>query len=147
MSAYADMGMMSAYADMLASVVGGRRDGGGREPEETLGGGDHHRADGGVVERLAGGGLDAEAVDQAEDLQGGHGRVFDREGCGGIYGIDILLRRNRYDGLELHDETPASRFWYWRGVHPAGAIAMIGATAAALLCVNTSVLVGPVPRA
>jgi len=64
-----------------------------------------------------------------------------------IYGIDILLRRNRYDGLELHDETPRSRFWYWRGVHPAGATAMIVGTAAALLCVNTSVLVGPVARA
>ena len=37
-----------------------------------------------------------------------------------IYGVDIWLRRNRYDGLELHDETPGSRFWYWRGVNPAG---------------------------
>jgi NCS1 family nucleobase:cation symporter-1 len=64
-----------------------------------------------------------------------------------IYGTDILLRRNRYNGLELHDETPGSRFWYWRGVHPAGATAMIVGTAAALLCVNTSVLVGPVARA
>jgi len=33
-----------------------------------------------------------------------------------IYGIDILLRRNRYNGLELHDETPRSRFWYWSGL-------------------------------
>jgi len=64
-----------------------------------------------------------------------------------IYGIDILLRRNRYHGLDLHDETPQSRFWYWRGVNPAGATAMIAGTAAALLCVNTSVLVGPVARA
>ena len=64
-----------------------------------------------------------------------------------IYGVDILLRRNRYNGLELHDETPGSRFWYWRGVNPAGATAMIVGTAAALLCVNTSVLVGPVARA
>jgi purine-cytosine permease-like protein len=64
-----------------------------------------------------------------------------------IYGVDILLRRNRYDGLELHDETPGSRFWYWRGVSPAGATAMIIGTGAALLCVNTTVLVGPVARA
>jgi purine-cytosine permease-like protein len=64
-----------------------------------------------------------------------------------IYGIDILLRRNRYHGIELHDETPSGRFWYWRGVNPAGAVAMIAAAAAALLCVNTSVLVGPVARA
>jgi NCS1 family nucleobase:cation symporter-1 len=63
-----------------------------------------------------------------------------------IYGVDILLRRNRYNGLELHDETPRSRFWYWRGVNPAGATAMIAGTAAALLCVNTAIYVGPVAR-
>ena len=63
-----------------------------------------------------------------------------------IYGIDILLRRNRYNGLELHDESPRSRFWYWRGVNPAGATAMIAGTAAALLCVNTAVYVSPVAR-
>jgi purine-cytosine permease-like protein len=63
-----------------------------------------------------------------------------------IYGVDILLRRNRYNGLELHDETPRSRFWYWRGVNPAGAVAMIAGTAAALLCVNTVVYVSPVAR-
>jgi NCS1 family nucleobase:cation symporter-1 len=63
-----------------------------------------------------------------------------------IYGTDILLRRNRYNGLDLHDETARSRFWYWRGVSPAGATAMIVGTGAALLCVNTSVLVGPVAR-
>ena len=37
-----------------------------------------------------------------------------------IYGVDILLRRNRYNGLELHDETPRSRFWYRHGVNWAG---------------------------
>jgi NCS1 family nucleobase:cation symporter-1 len=64
-----------------------------------------------------------------------------------IYGVDILLRRNRYDGRALHDETPGSRFWYWHGVSPAGATAMIIGTAAALLCVNTAVYVGPVAGA
>ena len=64
-----------------------------------------------------------------------------------IYGVDILLRRNRYDGLDLHDETPDSPFWYWRGVNRAGATAMIVGTAAALLCVNTTVQVGPLARA
>jgi NCS1 family nucleobase:cation symporter-1 len=63
-----------------------------------------------------------------------------------IYGIDILLRRNRYNGAELHDETPRSRFWYWRGVNPAGATAMIAGTAAALLCINTAIYVSPVAR-
>jgi NCS1 family nucleobase:cation symporter-1 len=63
-----------------------------------------------------------------------------------IYGIDILIRRNRYNGLELHDEPPRSRFWYWRGVNPAGATAMIAGTAAALLCVDTAIYVSPVAR-
>ena len=42
-----------------------------------------------------------------------------------IYGADILLRRNRYNGLDLHDETPNSPFWYWHGVNPAGAAGML----------------------
>jgi len=64
-----------------------------------------------------------------------------------IYGVDVWLRRNRYDGFELHDETPRSRFWYWRGVSPAGAAAMIIGTAVALLCVNTSIYVSPIAGA
>ena len=64
-----------------------------------------------------------------------------------IYGVDIWLRRNRYDGCELHDETPQSRFWYWHGVNPAGAAAMIAGTTVALLCVSTSVYVSPVAGA
>lgn len=64
-----------------------------------------------------------------------------------IYAVDIWLRGNRYDGLELHDETPGSRFWYWRGLNPAGAAAIIAGTAVALLCVSTSIYVGPVAGA
>ena len=44
------------------------------------------------------------------------------------------------DGRDLHDETPGSRFWYWRGVSPAGATAMILGTAAAMLCGMTFIL-------
>jgi nucleobase:cation symporter-1, NCS1 family len=29
-----------------------------------------------------------------------------------IYAADILLRRNRYDGRDLSDETRAGPFWY-----------------------------------
>lgn len=64
-----------------------------------------------------------------------------------IYAVDIVLRRNRYDGLELHDETPGSRFWYRHGVRPAGAIAMIAGTAAALLCASNDLYVSPVAGA
>lgn len=53
-----------------------------RDGEEPLRGRDHHRPDRGVVEGLAGGGLDAEAVDQAEDLQGGLAGAIDQEVAG-----------------------------------------------------------------
>ncbi|MEU8925287.1 cytosine permease [Kitasatospora sp. NPDC048545] len=36
-----------------------------------------------------------------------------------IYAVDILLRRNRYDGHALGDESPGSPFWYRAGVNPA----------------------------
>jgi purine-cytosine permease-like protein len=64
-----------------------------------------------------------------------------------IYGVDIWLRRNRYDGRALHDERPGSPFWYWHGVSPAGAAAMIAGTAAAVSCVSTTVYRGPVAAA
>ncbi|MFF1685103.1 MULTISPECIES: purine-cytosine permease family protein [unclassified Streptomyces] len=64
-----------------------------------------------------------------------------------IYAVDIFLRRNRYDGVALQDETPDSRFWYWHGVHPAGAAAVVIGVGAALLCVNTSIYTGPVASA
>jgi nucleobase:cation symporter-1, NCS1 family len=61
-----------------------------------------------------------------------------------IYAVDIYLRRNRYDGLALHDETPASPFWFHHGINWAGVIALLVGTGVALLCVNTTVLVGPI---
>jgi purine-cytosine permease-like protein len=61
-----------------------------------------------------------------------------------IFGADLLIRRNRYDGDGLLDETNASPFWFDGGVRWAGVIAQSLGTSSALLCVNTSVLVGPV---
>ncbi|MFJ2096757.1 purine-cytosine permease family protein [Streptomyces anulatus] len=63
-----------------------------------------------------------------------------------VYATDILLRRNRYDGPTLMDETPGSHFWYTAGVNPAGAFALTGGVAAAALCVNT-LYTGPVAQA
>ncbi|MFH8629168.1 purine-cytosine permease family protein [Streptomyces lydicus] len=63
-----------------------------------------------------------------------------------VYATDILLRRNRYDGRTLTDETPDSPFWYTRGVNGAGALALLGGTACAALCMNT-LYTGPVARA
>jgi cytosine/uracil/thiamine/allantoin permease len=34
-----------------------------------------------------------------------------------IYATDILLRRNRYDGRDLSDQTRTGPFWYTGGVN------------------------------
>jgi purine-cytosine permease-like protein len=60
-----------------------------------------------------------------------------------IYAVDIALRRNRYDGAALHDESPQSPFWYHHGYNWAGIAALVVGTGAALACVNTSILEGP----
>ncbi|MEW2529776.1 cytosine permease [Streptomyces sp. NPDC047071] len=63
-----------------------------------------------------------------------------------LYATDILLRRNRYDGPALMDETPAGPFWYTAGVSPAGALALAGGVTAAALCVDTA-YTGPIAHA
>ncbi|MFI5647627.1 purine-cytosine permease family protein [Kitasatospora sp. NPDC051705] len=60
-----------------------------------------------------------------------------------VYAVDILLRRNRYDGRALGDESPGSAFWYRAGVNPAGALALGAGVACAALCVDT-LYTGPV---
>jgi len=64
-----------------------------------------------------------------------------------IYAVDIALRRNRYDGAALHDESPASPFWYHHGVKWSGIAALVLGTAIALACVNTNAYKGPVANA
>lgn len=64
-----------------------------------------------------------------------------------IYVTDIFLRRNRFDGLELSDTSPASRYWYTGGVNLAGAIACLTAFVAALMCASTEAYTGPVATA
>lgn len=63
-----------------------------------------------------------------------------------VYATDIVLRRNRYDGLALMDETPASPFWYRGGVNRAGAGALAAGVTAGALCVDT-LYTGPVAGA
>ncbi|MFH8714429.1 purine-cytosine permease family protein [Streptomyces zaomyceticus] len=63
-----------------------------------------------------------------------------------VYATDILLRRCRYDGLALSDESPGSPFWYTAGVNRAGALALVVGVTAAALCVNT-LYTGPVAAA
>ncbi|MDX2563480.1 cytosine permease [Streptomyces sp. TX20-6-3] len=63
-----------------------------------------------------------------------------------VYATDVLLRRCRYDGLALSDETPGGPFWYTAGVNPAGAVALVAGVTAAALCVNT-LYTGPIAAA
>ncbi|MEV6250851.1 cytosine permease [Streptomyces sp. NPDC051742] len=63
-----------------------------------------------------------------------------------VYATDVLLRRGRYDGPALSDETPGSPFWYTAGVNPAGALALVAGVTAAALCVNT-LYTGPIAAA
>ncbi|MFE7553035.1 purine-cytosine permease family protein [Streptomyces gardneri] len=63
-----------------------------------------------------------------------------------VYATDIVLRRCRYDGPALSDETPGGPFWYTRGVNPAGALALAAGVTSAALCVNT-LYTGPVAGA
>ncbi|MFD7326507.1 purine-cytosine permease family protein [Streptomyces sp. NPDC059875] len=63
-----------------------------------------------------------------------------------VYATDIVLRRGRYDGLALSDETPNSPFWYTGGVNGAGALALVVGVASAALCVDTP-YTGPVAEA
>jgi len=63
-----------------------------------------------------------------------------------IYGLDIFLRGNCYDGAELHDETRKSAFWYWHGFNWVGLAALGAGGTASLLCANTKFFVGPIAK-
>jgi len=64
-----------------------------------------------------------------------------------IYVCDIALRRNRYDGLALNDESSASPYWYTHGMNGASILAQVAGSGVALLCINTPVYVGPISAA
>ncbi|MGW2017759.1 purine-cytosine permease family protein [Streptomyces sp. NPDC001927] len=63
-----------------------------------------------------------------------------------LYATDIALRRNRYDGPALMDESRTSPFWYTAGVGLPGALALGAGVASAALCVNT-LYTGPIAAA
>lgn len=64
-----------------------------------------------------------------------------------VYAVDILLRRNRYDGRALADLRPGSPFWYSSGWFLPGTVAMVVATTVAVLMANTTLYVGPIAAA
>lgn len=64
-----------------------------------------------------------------------------------IYIVDWVLRRQRYDVASLVDLTPRGRYWGAGGFNMAGIIAQAAGVCAALLWVNSSLVVGPLSTA
>ncbi|MFD5214365.1 purine-cytosine permease family protein [Microbacterium sp. NPDC058345] len=61
-----------------------------------------------------------------------------------VFVVDALLRRNRYDGVELFDETRTSRFWYTGGWSVPGIAAVLLGAVITALCLTTEVWTGPI---
>jgi len=61
-----------------------------------------------------------------------------------VFVADVVLRRNRYDGVELFDEERGGRFWYSGGWSIPGIAAVVLGGTATALCLSTEVWTGPV---
>ncbi|SDH65867.1 purine-cytosine permease family protein [Agrococcus jejuensis] len=64
-----------------------------------------------------------------------------------IFVVDVVLRRVRYDGVELFDDQRGGRYWYTGGWGLPGLVALVAGGAAAAVCLATDVWVGPVALA
>ncbi|WP_241489308.1 purine-cytosine permease family protein [Leucobacter celer] len=64
-----------------------------------------------------------------------------------VYCADILLRRNRYDGLDLFDERPGAKYWYTGGFGVPGLAAGIIGGAAASFFLTTDFWSGAIAEA
>jgi len=64
-----------------------------------------------------------------------------------IYATDILLRRNRYDSLQLFEQFPSGKYWFRSGYSVAGMVALVVGGAATALFLSTDVWVGPLALA
>ncbi|RBP63141.1 purine-cytosine permease-like protein [Brevibacterium sanguinis] len=60
-----------------------------------------------------------------------------------IYVTDILLRRNRYDGVALFQESPEGPFWYHGGWSLSGLSSVVLGACAGSLFMTTDVFSGP----
>ncbi|MFE7351738.1 purine-cytosine permease family protein [Streptomyces sp. NPDC057543] len=60
---------------------------------------------------------------------------------------DLVLRRNRYNGADLLEQRRGGPFWYHRGVHWAGFLALVAGGLTSAMWVNTSFWTGPVAEA
>ncbi|HEY1105550.1 MAG TPA: cytosine permease [Agromyces sp.] len=65
----------------------------------------------------------------------------------GVYAVDIVLRRNRYDGIALQDESRGGPNWHRAGWSPAGCLALGVGSVVTALCVNTTFYTGPIAAA
>lgn len=59
---------------------------------------------------------------------------------------DLVMRRNRYNGADLIGEERGGPFWYHRGVHWSGILALVSGGVAALMWVNTTFWTAPLAR-
>ncbi|MDR6439000.1 purine-cytosine permease-like protein [Paenarthrobacter nicotinovorans] len=64
-----------------------------------------------------------------------------------IFAVDVILRRNSYKGEELFNEKPGGPFWYSRGWHIPGMLAVVLGAAVASLFLTNAVWTGPVSAA
>ncbi|MEU5090027.1 cytosine permease [Streptomyces sp. NPDC021356] len=57
---------------------------------------------------------------------------------------DLVMRRNRYDGAALLGQERGGPFWYRRGVHWAGVLALVVGGLVSAMWVNTTFWTGPI---
>ncbi|MFI8950352.1 purine-cytosine permease family protein [Streptomyces sp. NPDC053750] len=60
---------------------------------------------------------------------------------------DLVVRRNRYQGTELLGQEHGGPFWYHRGVHWCGVLALVAGGLTSLMWVTTSFWTGPIATA
>jgi purine-cytosine permease-like protein len=60
---------------------------------------------------------------------------------------DLFLRRNRYNGADLLEQRHGGPFWYHRGVHWAGVLALAAGGLTSAMWVRTSFWTGPIANA
>jgi purine-cytosine permease-like protein len=64
---------------------------------------------------------------------------------GGVWICDGYLRRGKFDFRAIHGEGGAAgRYWGWRGVNPAGCIALLAGMTAAAMTMKSPLYTGPI---
>jgi purine-cytosine permease-like protein len=63
-----------------------------------------------------------------------------------IFVVDVILRRNDYDGVDLFHDRPGGRYWYSAGWSIPGITALLVGGVVTALCLSTSVWSGPIAQ-